>query len=339
DMRAVHAALHGFQGTADLRQHAAGHGAVGYQVADLSCDQPGQDLPLLVHQTGDAGQQHQLLALQRLGHLAGHQVGVDVVRFTVLADANGGDDRDEIAARQHLQQIGVDPGDFADMADVDDFRLCHFRGLATGLELFRADQIGVFAGQTDGVATMLVDQIDDAFVDLAAQHHFHHIHGLRVGHAHAVDKVAFDVQALEQVADLRAAAVHHHRVDADRLHQHDIAGEAGFQLLAFHGVAAVLDDQRLADEATDIGQRFGQDLGELGGSFTAEGHAGLRKSERQLEIRRDSIKLGAEDVLYALELGFAFRLEAQHQYRCGVGSAHQTPAFRIIDAQAVKGGD
>src|SRR5690606_23503647 len=115
--------------------------------------------------------------------------------------------------------------------------------------------------------------------------------------------------------------------------------EAGFQLLAFHGVAAVLDDQRLADEATDIGQRFGQDLGELGGSFTAEGHAGLRKSERQLEIRRDSIKLGAEDVLYALELGFAFRLEAQHQYRCGVGSAHQTPAFRIIDAQAVKGGD
>src|SRR5690606_7290957 len=160
-----------------------------------------------------------------------------------------------------------------DLADVDDFRLGHFRRLATGLELFRADQLRIFAGQADGAAAVLVDQVDDALVDLAAEDHLHHVHGLAVGYAHAVDEVAFDVQTLEQVADLRAAAVHHYRVDADGLHQHDVAGEAGFQLLAFHGVAAVLDDQRLADEAANVGQRFGQDLGELGGSFTAEGHA------------------------------------------------------------------
>ncbi|MCY1543390.1 hypothetical protein D9M68_792070 [compost metagenome] len=123
---------------------------------------------------------------------------------------------------------------------------------------------------------MAVDQVDDVLVHLAAQDHLHHVHGLRVGHAHAVDEVALDGQALEQVADLRAAAVHHHRVDADGLHQHHVAGEAGLQLIAFHGVAAVLDHQGLADEAADIGQRFGQDLGDLGSSVEAEGHAGLQ---------------------------------------------------------------
>ncbi|MNW14757.1 hypothetical protein D3C71_2130690 [compost metagenome] len=70
--------------------------------------------------------------------------------------------------------------------------------------------------------------------------------------------------------------MHHHRIDADRLHQHDVAGEVGFQFVAFHGVAAVLDHQGLADEAADIGQRFGQDLGDLGSSVEAEGHAGLQ---------------------------------------------------------------
>ncbi len=163
------------------------------------------------------------------------------------------------------------------MADVDDFRLGHLRRLTGRLELPGADQAGILAGQANGAAAMLVDQADNALVDLAAEDHLHHIHGLAVGDPHAVDEVAFDVQALEQIADLRAAAVHHHRVDAHRLHQHDVAGEAGLQLLALHRVAAVLDDQRLADESADVGQRFGQDLGELGGSFTAEGHAGLRK--------------------------------------------------------------
>ena len=97
-----------------------------------------------------------------------------------------------------------------------------------------------------------------------------------VSHAHAIDEVALDRQTLEQVADLRAAAVNHHRVDADGFHQHDVAGEAGFQLLAFHRVAAVFDHQRLADIAANVRQRFGQDLGGVGGGFAFEGHSGLR---------------------------------------------------------------
>ncbi|MCY1174170.1 hypothetical protein D9M73_143590 [compost metagenome] len=165
------------------------------------------------------------------------------------------------------------------MADDDDFRRGHFRRLAGDGELLRTNQLGVLAGQADGAAAVTVDQVDDVLVDLAAEDHLHHVHGLRVGDAHAVDEVALDAQALEQVADLRAAAVHHHRVDADRLHQHDIAGEAGLQLVAFHGVAAVLDHQGLAAEAADVGQGFGKDSGYLGGVVAALVHGGLRHDQ------------------------------------------------------------
>ena len=142
------------------------------------------------------------------------------------------------------------------------------------LQLLGADQLGVLAGQADGAAAVLVDQVDDALVDLAAEDHLHHVHGGGVGDAHAVDEMALDRQALEQVADLRAAAVHDHRVDADGLHQHDVAGEALLELLAFHGVAAVFDHQGLADEAADVGQCFGEYLGDVGGGIYVRGSCG-----------------------------------------------------------------
>ena len=59
------------------------------------------------------------------------------------------------------------------------------------------------------------------------------------------------------------------------MRQHHVAGEAGFQLLALHRVAAVLDHQGLADKASDIRQRFGQYLGDMGSGIAIEGHAGL----------------------------------------------------------------
>ncbi len=211
---------------------------------------------------------------------------------SVAAHADRRDHRNEVALDQHVQQSDVDPGDFAHMADVDDLRLGHLRGLAGHGELLRADQLGVLAGQADGAAAVAVDQVDDVLVHLAAEDHLHHVHGRRVGDAHAVDEVALDRQALEQVADLRAAAMHHHRVDADRFHQHHVAGEAGLQLLALHGVAAVLDHQRLADEAADVGQGLGKDLGNLGGVIATQGHGELRHVRRARAARNPLPSVG-----------------------------------------------
>ena len=97
--------------------------------------------------------------------------------------------------------------------------------LARQQHLARADEGAVLAGQADGAAAVLVDQIDDVLVDLPAEHHLDHVHGLGVGDAHALDELALLAEALEQVVDLRPAAVHHHRVHADQLEQHHVARE------------------------------------------------------------------------------------------------------------------
>ncbi len=79
--------------------------------------------------------------------------------------------------------------------------------------------------------------------------------------------VALHAEARERGLDLRAAAVHHHRVHADQLEQHHVAREIRLQHVVGHGVAAELDDDGLAVETLDVGQRLAEDarlLGSLG---------------------------------------------------------------------------
>ena len=56
--------------------------------------------------------------------------------------------------------------------------------------LLRADEGAVLAGEADRLAAGLVDELDDFLVDLAAEHHLDHVHGLGVGDAHALDELA-----------------------------------------------------------------------------------------------------------------------------------------------------
>ena len=128
------------------------------------------------------------------------------------------------------------------------------------MSFLRADHAAVAPGQADRLAAGLVDQADDVLLHLAGQHPLHHFHGFVVGHAHALDEMAFLAEPVQRGFDLRAAAMHHHRVHADQLEQHHVFGKVGLQRRIGHGVAAVLDDQGLAVELADVGQRLGQDF-------------------------------------------------------------------------------
>ena len=99
------------------------------------------------------------------------------------------------------------------------------------------------------------------------QHPFHHFHGFGIGHAHALDELALLAQAVERRFDLRAAAVHHHRVHAHQLEQHHVFGKVGLQGGVGHGVAAVLDDHGLAMELANVGQRLGQNFSLVAGAI------------------------------------------------------------------------
>ena len=93
------------------------------------------------------------------------------------------------------------------------------------------------------------------------QHHFGDFGGGLVGHPQAIDELAFDPELLEHRADLRAAAVDHHRVDPDRFQQHHILGKIARQFGIAHRMAAVFDHESLAGIALEIGQRLDQRFG------------------------------------------------------------------------------
>ena len=59
-----------------------------------------------------------------------------------------------------------------------------------------------------------------------AKHHLDDLDGGGVGDAQPGRDLRLDAQPVEHLADLRAAAVHDHRIDGGLLHQHDVAGEA-----------------------------------------------------------------------------------------------------------------
>ena len=134
------------------------------------------------------------------------------------------------------------------------------------------DHAAILAGQPDGLATGLVDEVDHVLVDLSAQHHFDDFHRLRVSDAHALDELPLLADAGQQVFDLRAAAMDDDDIHADEFEQHDIAGKTLLEFLVDHRVAAELDDDRFAVEALDVGKCFSEDGRFLGRGNLRGGH-------------------------------------------------------------------
>ena len=112
-----------------------------------------------------------------------------------------------------------------------------------------------------GLAAGFVDVADHLFVDRAGQHHLDDFERRCVGDAQPRGKLRLHADLLEHGLDLRAAAMHDHRIDRGLLQQHDIAGEFARQILRAHGVAAVFHDDDFLVVALHIGQRFGEDAG------------------------------------------------------------------------------
>ncbi len=240
----------------DLGQHPAVDGPVGEQRVDLARREAGQQRAVLVEHADRVGHQHQLLGLERLGELAGDQVGIDVVGLAVGANADRRDDGDEVSRVQELDDFRIDALDFAHEADVDEFAC---RGLRPEQHLARVDERTVLAGETDRLAAMLVDEADDLLVQLA-QDHLDDVHHALVGDAHPLTKFTLDTHLHQQVADLRSATVDDHRVHSDQLQHDDVARETCLQRGLRHRVAAILDDDGLVVEPPDVRQCLGEDL-------------------------------------------------------------------------------
>ena len=61
--------------------------------------------------------------------------------------------------------------------------------------------------------------------------------------------------------------MHHHRPDADQVHQHHVLGESLLEVVGEHRMPPVLDHEGLAPKTLDEGQRLDQDLRALNQLF------------------------------------------------------------------------
>ena len=253
DRYLFYAVFNGMQGIFNLRDHAAADAAVRDHTADGGRID-GRDQPAGgIHHAVDVGQQDQPAGGEGRGDVAGHQVRIDVVGFPVLTGAHRGDDGNEPLFGKGMDDVGVDPCHLPHHTRIDDLRRTVRIGPMNDTHLRGFDEATVLAAEPHGLAPLPVDPGHDFLVNLAAQHHLHHIHGGSVGKPHTTYKLGADAHLIQYSVNLGPPAVHHHRVEADKLEQGDIPGKIGFQVFVHHGVAAILHHHSHAGKLADIG--------------------------------------------------------------------------------------
>ena len=178
--------------------------------------------------------------------------------MAILAHCHRRDHRHDAGAGQRVDDAAVNTGGFSHETQVHHLFDGAAQILGGALHFDGGHQTGVLAADAHGAATGLGDVRNDFLVDAAGQHHFRHFSRGRIRHAQAIDKAALNPQPLQQIADLRPAAVHHHRVDAHGFEQHDILGKILRAFGIAHRVAAIFHHEGLAGIALQIGQRLDQ---------------------------------------------------------------------------------
>ncbi len=263
DHHALHALFERVDAGLDLRDHAAGNGAVGDQPARILDRQFRNQLLRLVEHARHVGQQQQPLRLQRARDRARKSVGIDVKS---LASGRGGkrrQHRDQLMADQLVEQRQIDFFGFADKAEVD-----HLFDARAGIDhgagrLGGGHHVAVLAAQADRLAAGFIDVADQLLVDRTGQHHLDNLDGGAVGDAQPGGEFRLDAEPLQHGGDLRPAAMDHHRIDGGLLQQHDIARERLGGLLRPHRVATIFDDDGFLVILLHMGQRFREDTGLL----------------------------------------------------------------------------
>ena len=128
--------------------------------------------------------------------------------------------------------------------------------------LTRHNEFAIFAAHPDRGVSLLIDEGHDLFID-PVEHHLDHFHGRGIGHAHTTDKMRGNVQALEQLPNLRATTVDDNRLHTHVFEQDDVLGKVLLEVFVLHGVPAVFDNNGLAGKTTNKRQGFQQDIGLL----------------------------------------------------------------------------
>jgi len=246
DVYRVHSAVRRIQRRGDLRQHArrrmvpsANNSSMREAVRPVISRPSRSSTPgVLVNSTSFSRPQD-------LRHLAGHQVGIDVVRQAVGAESDRRDDRNERAVLQRPHQRWIDRIDLADLSQI----VGPVRIVAIGKVHPRARirPPSLPVSPTACPPTRLINITSSCCTWPASTHSTISIVSASVTRMPWMNCDFFPTRS-KRVVDLRAAAVHDDRPHPDQLQKHDVVREAFLQRLLRHRIAAVLDDDGAAVE-------------------------------------------------------------------------------------------
>ena len=155
---------------------------------------------------------------------------------------------------QSLKDAGINPGDLTYPAKVDKLGRGIVGHRLVYLQLTSTDQITISTGKAYCLTAAMVYLADNLLIYFSHEYHFHHIHGLTIGHSHSLDVVCFYIKSFEKGVNLRATTMHNYRVNANMFEQDNIQGKLLFQMLIHHGMSAIFDDHSLASEFLHVGK-------------------------------------------------------------------------------------
>ncbi|VVT31440.1 hypothetical protein RHIZ404_230294 [Rhizobium sp. EC-SD404] len=238
----------------DLRDHAAGNRAVGYQRARLGDRQFLDQLAGFVEHARNVGEKQEARRVERACDGAGKGIGIDVVGVPVAARSDGGDHGDHFRFRQKVEKRTVDLDHFADKSEIEnplDIAVRIDDGL---LGLLGEHHVPVLAAETDRPLALGVDERDDFLVDGPCQHHLNDLDRLLVSDAQTAFEFRFDAHLRQHRADLRSTTMDDDGIDAGLLQKRDVAGESLAQRSVAHRMSAIFDDDRAVLVALHVGE-------------------------------------------------------------------------------------
>ena len=119
-------------------------------------------------------------------------------------------------------------------------------------------QEGILAVEADSRSTLQIQVADDGGIYLAGENHLGNLYSLLVSDTETGYELRLLAHLLQHAGDVRAAAVDDDRTDADIFHEGNVLHDHLLQFVAYHGIAAVLDDYRLAGKLLNVRERGNQ---------------------------------------------------------------------------------
>src|SRR5262249_20537016 len=206
NMGFFHAAFQGVHTTFNLGDHSRPNHAFLDHLAGLIHSQCAKQFTPFVFHSFHVRHENELFRVQRLGHFARYQVGVDVIRLPLNSHAHRGDDGNELVFIEGIDHQRVDTDDLAHHADIDELRRLTIGGNCD-VHFARKNETSILAAQTHRHATVLIDQSNDLFVDLPHKNHLDDVQRRLVCNPHSAHVAARDAHLVQHLIDLGAASM------------------------------------------------------------------------------------------------------------------------------------